>query len=70
STGQAKPRSVVNLWTSRLMLYDSLHPRWKAALARRIIAVGMARKAQTETDPALRDAYRTVADLATRRNAP
>ncbi len=64
STGQVKPRSLVNLWTSRLALYQTIHPRWKAALARRIIAHGMARKAAAETDPALREAYLTIKALS------
>lgn len=44
STGQARPRSLVNLWTSRLRLFDKYYPRWKRWLARRMVALGMARK--------------------------
>lgn len=57
STGQAKSRSIINLWTSRLILYETIHPRWKNRLARRMIAYGMARKAAAETNPELREAY-------------
>jgi len=57
STSQAKPRSLVNLWTSRLTLYETIHPRWKARLARRMISHGMGRKAAAESDPDLREAY-------------
>lgn len=57
STSQAKPRSIVNLWTSRLTLYETIHPRWKSRLARRMIAHGMAKKAAVEADPELREAY-------------
>ncbi|MCU0463312.1 MAG: glycosyltransferase family 2 protein [Anaerolineae bacterium] len=64
STSQVKPRSVVNLWTSRLTLYDTLYPGWKAFLARRMIAYGMARKAAAEADPAVREAYQTVRALS------
>jgi N-acetylglucosaminyl-diphospho-decaprenol L-rhamnosyltransferase len=63
STGQARPQSIINLWTSRLHLYDKHHPRWKAWAARRLIALGMARKLRRETDPALRAAYQRVQEL-------
>jgi hypothetical protein len=66
STGQARPRSVVNLWTSRLLLAEKHLPAWKRPLARGLIALGMARKARQANDPALRDAYRTVQWLALR----
>lgn len=64
STSQVKPRSVINLWTSRLTLYDTLYPGWKSSLARRMIAYGMARKAAAEADPAVREAYETVRALS------
>lgn len=64
STGQVQARSVVNLWASRLRLYDKHYPTWKAVLARRMVAVGMARRAQACPDPALVEAYRTVEKLA------
>jgi len=60
STRQAKPRSLVNLWTSRLTLYETIHPRWKVRLARRMIAHGMGRKAAAESDPEMREAYLTI----------
>lgn len=44
STGQVKPRSIINLWQSRLRLADKHYPRWKYWLARQIIAFGMRRK--------------------------
>ncbi len=64
SSGQARPRSVINLWTSRLRLYASYYPAWKLALARRMVAVGMARRARRAADPALAEAYRAVERLA------
>lgn len=72
STSQVRPQSVINLWTSRLRLYDKHHPRWKAAFARRLIAAGMNRKlAQLAHQPlndesrtALATAYQTVRQLA------
>lgn len=64
STGQVKPRSVVNLWTSRLQLYDKHYPKWKNALARKIIRAGMRRKMRQTDDPALLDAYRQVIALS------
>jgi N-acetylglucosaminyl-diphospho-decaprenol L-rhamnosyltransferase len=44
STSQARPRSIINLWTSRLLLYRRYYPAWKLFLAKRMIAVGMKRK--------------------------
>jgi GT2 family glycosyltransferase len=72
STGQVRPRSLVDLWTSRLRLFDKYYPRWKLWLARRMIGFGMERKirqltnmpASSERD-ALMDAYRTIQKLAT-----
>ncbi len=64
SSGQARPRSVINLWTSRLRLYAGYYPAWKLALARRMVAVGMARRARRAADPALAEAYRAVERLA------
>ncbi len=43
STGQAKVRSVINLWQSRLRLFQKHYPAWKEALARRLVAAGMER---------------------------
>jgi GT2 family glycosyltransferase len=64
STQQVKPRSTVNLWTSRLRLYRKHYPAWKRALAYRMVAYGMGRRAARETDPAARDAYLTIRDMA------
>jgi len=75
STGQVRPQSVVNLWRSRLLLFDKHDPPLKRAVARQIIRLGMRRKI-TETRrafaagqlsaaerDALIDAYRTVQTL-------
>lgn len=70
STGQARPRSLVDLWTSRLRLFDKYYPRWKLWLARHLVGWGMSRKirqAQASNLPdasALIDAYRTIQKLA------
>lgn len=64
SSGQARPRSVVSLWTSRLRLYEKYYPAWKLALARHMVAAGMARRARSAADPALAEAYRAVERLA------
>jgi N-acetylglucosaminyl-diphospho-decaprenol L-rhamnosyltransferase len=44
STGQARPQSIINLWTSRMQLYRKHQPAWKVSLARMMIVVGMKRK--------------------------
>ncbi len=64
STGQVRPRSVVDLWTSRLLLFRLHYPAHKRLLARGMIVLGMARKRRQTDDPALRDAYRAVQRLA------
>ena len=44
STSQARPSSLVQLWKSRLLLFDKHYPRWKRMLARRLLILGMQRK--------------------------
>lgn len=67
STGQVRPRSVVDLWTSRLILFERHYPAGKRWIARGMITLGMALKQRQTDDPALRDAYRTVQRLALKR---
>lgn len=68
STGQVKPRSVKNLWESRLYLFKKHYPVWKYHLARWLVARGMARKirqAHAQNAPTeIVDAYRHVQQLA------
>ncbi|MFN8452962.1 MAG: glycosyltransferase, partial [Anaerolineae bacterium] len=64
STAQVRPRSVVDLWTSRLLLVDKNYPAWKRPLARVLISTGMTYKLRGTGDPALREAYQTVRTLA------
>lgn len=75
STGQVRAQSVINLWRSRLRLYDKHYGHLKVSLARLIIRLGMRRKvAQVRRDyaagrfdasqrDALLETYRTVSDL-------
>lgn len=60
STGQVRPRSVLHLWNSRLLLFARYYPPWKQSLARWLVALGMARKAAREADSAVREAYQAV----------
>ena len=66
STSQARPRSLIDLWKSRLLLYDTYYPRWKRAAARRLLVVGMRRKLRAlgAADPELSQAYRAVIEMA------
>ena len=66
STVQVRPRSLVNLWTSRLLLTQKHYPAWKRPLARLLIVLGTARKRTQTSDPSLRDAYQTIQRLAAR----
>ena len=66
STSQARPRSLFNLWKSRLQLYDKHYPPWKRWLARKLVAHGVERRIASlpagERD--LIEACRNVIDLA------
>jgi hypothetical protein len=68
STSQAKPRSIRNLWESRLRLYAKHYPRWKRAIAKRLLARGMKKTLRDwqhkNGDPAVAEAYRHVLQLA------
>mgnify|MGYP001135822657 CR=1 FL=1 len=65
STGQVRPRSVIDLWTSRLHLFEKHYPRWKLTLARLLIAAGMRLKAQREGQSSeVAAAYRQVREMA------
>jgi N-acetylglucosaminyl-diphospho-decaprenol L-rhamnosyltransferase len=64
STGQMRVQSFINLWESRLKLFRKHYPAWKLALARRLIALGMAQKAQREPDEEIRAAYLKVKAMA------
>ncbi len=61
STSQVRPQSVIHLWTSRLRLYTKHYPRWKTALAKRLIARGMTQKMrQAAQDHTLDDHQRAA----------
>jgi GT2 family glycosyltransferase len=75
STGQVRPQSVVNLWRSRIKLFETHYSPLKLKLARWIIWLGMRRqiaetqrafaagRLSSDTRDALIDAYRTVQNL-------
>jgi len=61
STGQVRPTSTINLWTSRLQLFDKYYPKWKQAAAKQIIRWGMHRNLKlAQQDTALSDTDRTA----------
>lgn len=60
SAGQVRPRSLMNLWTSRLHLYGKYYPAWKLAIARRMVAFGMGQRAAQTDDPELKSAYEHI----------
>lgn len=64
STGQVRVQSIINLWTSRLILFRKHYPAWKLALALRMIALGMQRKAERESNNEIRAAYLKVKAMA------
>ncbi len=59
STGQVRPRSTINLWESRLHLFNKHYPACKNHLARWMVRLGMQRRiAAAHQDPALNAAER------------
>jgi N-acetylglucosaminyl-diphospho-decaprenol L-rhamnosyltransferase len=61
STSQVKPRSVINLWQSRLHLFEKHYPAWKRWIARQMIVAGVTRKIrQIELDKSLDKAERAA----------
>lgn len=70
STGQARPRSILNLWTSRFHLYAKHYAHWKQRAARRLIAAGMARRAAQAHDADVQAAYLAVRRMALGQDRP
>lgn len=66
STSQARPSSLIQLWKSRLLLYDKHYPTWKRRLARQLVIWGIRRKMRrlSAADAELAAACRTVIELA------
>lgn len=66
STSQAGPGSLIQLWKSRLLLYDKHYPNWKRGLARRLVILGMRRKMSKldAADVELRAACQEVIEMA------
>lgn len=69
STSQVRAWSMLNLWKSRLHLYDKHYPTWKRWLARRLVMLGMRRKisqldSQSPNYEDVLSAYQTVYDMA------
>jgi hypothetical protein len=65
SSAQVRARALIDLWTSRLLLFRKHYPPWKFALARWMIRVGIARKLRsTNLSGEIRDAYRQVSEMA------
>lgn len=68
STQQVKPRSLRNLWESRLRLFDKYYPAWKRRLARRMVMMGMDRKIRIgrtmREDTQMLSAYETIREMA------
>lgn len=69
STSQVRAWSILNLWKSRLHLYDKHYPTWKRWLARRVVMLGMRRK-MSQLDPQsanyadVLSAYQTIYAMA------
>ena len=73
STSQIRPQSLINLWKSRLLLFDKQYTPLKRALARKMVDYAMQSKLPqlpdlsglTEQDrAALAGAYSTIREMA------
>lgn len=66
STSKARPRSLIHLWKSRLLLYDKHYPRWKSRAARRLLRAGMQRqlRALGGAEPELGAACQRIIEMA------
>ena len=66
STSQARPRSLINLWKSRLLLFDKHYPRWKRQAARRLLRAGMRRQMRLlgAADGEMRAACQRIIEMA------
>lgn len=68
STGQVAARSIINLWQSRLYLYQKHYSKLKLSLAKGLIALGMTRKIQQtssdESNKSIINAYKEIRSLA------
>lgn len=60
STRQIPAQSIINLWRSRAQLYQQHHGRFKLALARKLVIMGMKKKAAKAETPELKQAYEEV----------
>lgn len=66
SSSQARPRSLLNLWKSRLLLYEKYYPLWKHWMARQLVVQGMKRKLAyaSADDTELSAIYQHLIELA------
>lgn len=73
STGQIRPQSQINLWTSRFILFRRYLPMWQQIFIRLMVRMGMAKRIrQTRADSALSpdqktaliNAYQTIQNMA------
>jgi N-acetylglucosaminyl-diphospho-decaprenol L-rhamnosyltransferase len=63
STSQVRASSLINLWESRIRLFTKHYPAWKLAVAKQMIAKGMAKRQQQTDDPELIVAYQKIRDM-------
>ncbi|MFN8419381.1 MAG: glycosyltransferase family 2 protein [Anaerolineae bacterium] len=65
SSTQVRPRSLVNLWTSRFKLFRKHYPAWKRTLALLLVRIGMRLKLWDATiTPEVREAYQRIVALS------
>ena len=63
SAKQVPARSVISLWESRARFYRRHYGRWRNALARQIVRLGMRRKLAQTSEPCMQEAYQQVVSL-------
>ncbi|WP_420631104.1 glycosyltransferase [Candidatus Leptofilum sp.] len=63
STRQVPATSVINLWRSRAQLYAEMYGRFKLAVAKKMVQIGMRRRAKQTNDPQMKQAYETITQI-------
>ena len=57
SSKQIPAQSIINLWRSRIKLYQRHHTPLRFRIAKKLVKIGLSRKAEHEASPKIQEAY-------------
>ena len=63
SSKQIPAQSIINLWRSRIQLYKRHHSTFHFKLAKKLVHIGLKRRAEKENNEAIQHAYNEVVRL-------